>query len=198
MSLIRAYIAMPLPEACSSELQLGLAQLRSRCLRASLRVSWVPRENLHLTLRFLGTTDERDLPILAEALDEVASRRPPLRMSLGALGVMPSGTRPRVLYVGLSQPAGVSALAQDVSAALTALGLSPADRPFAPHITIARIRDARSGQALSELLRPFADHAFSEPAAFDLMCIVESQLRYAPPLYIPRHQLRLRGPGDPP
>ncbi len=104
-------------------------------------VSWVKRDNLHYTLRFLGDLGADGAHRALLAALEAASVRGSFAATLGAFGAFPSPRRARVLWLGLAQGSG--ALCQVASALDTALvrhGFGPADRPFAPHLTVGRTR----------------------------------------------------------
>lgn len=193
MSLLRAFIAVQFPDSSTAELGHAVSRLKSRCLQAGMHVSWVPQENLHITLRFLGTTEEQDLAALAAALQDALAAVPPLRLGLQSLGAMPSGPRPRLFYAGVDEPAVLVALVARITTILQLLGIPPEARPFVPHMTVGRIRDPRGVRALSDLLRPFVAQRFGEPAQIPEVILMESQLRYGPPIYIPRHRIQLRG-----
>jgi 2'-5' RNA ligase len=99
----------------------------------------VPAESLHVTLAFLGTTDEELVPELEAALRAAAGPAPRLRLA-GSLLLPPR--RPRVLCAALDDPDGtLGELQARVAAGLAATGAyTPEARPFRPHVTVARLR----------------------------------------------------------
>ena len=102
----------------------------------------MPAANLHLTLRFLGNVDEIRLRTLETLLEAIQA--PPFELGLDRVGAFGSGRLKRVLWLGLStgaEPAGE--LAVKVEQACRGAGLEPEERPFRPHITLARARDRR-------------------------------------------------------
>ncbi len=127
----RIFVAIDLPEQQRTALA-GLAG-------ALPEARWVPTEQLHLTIRFLGDVDETSLPALADAL--AAVKRAPFPLTLRGVGHFPPGRRPRVLWVGLAESAPLLRLQQDIEAALFGVGIPPDDRRFSPHITVARMRE---------------------------------------------------------
>ena len=105
---------------------------------------WVRAGQLHVTLRFLGDVAAGAVDRLAAALGGVASTAFSLHAS--GFGVFPPRGAPRVLWAGLSPAEPLRALAAAVNAALAATGLTPpADKPFSPHLTLARLERARPG-----------------------------------------------------
>lgn len=104
-------------------------------------VSWVKRENLHYTMRFMGDLGADGARRAAEAAGEAASDHAPFAAALGAFGAFPNARRARVLWIGLREgEAPMRALAASLEAALQRRGFGRADKPFAAHLTVGRVR----------------------------------------------------------
>lgn len=135
----RLFLAVfPPPEAQAA------AAAAADALRAAaphMPVSWVRRENLHFTLRFLGDCDPGQAGRAEAALTQAAAAAGAFEATLGGYGAFPSPRRARVLWRGMDAGAGaLSSLAESLEAALAARGFGPADKPFAPHLTLGRVR----------------------------------------------------------
>lgn len=144
---MRLFVAIDLPEKVKEEVA-GLA--------GSLPGGrWVPMEQLHLTLRFIGEVDEAQFQEIKSALTLVEGRAFPL--ALKGVGHFPSGKHPRVLWIGLEANELLPELYQRVESALAAAGISPEERRFSPHITIARLKEtpATAVAAFEERHAPF-------------------------------------------
>lgn len=99
----------------------------------------VPAENMHLTLRFLGRTEEVGYDRLLAALSAIA--HPPFHLQLTGLGTFPNPRRATVLWVGMDQGAtDLIELAGEVEGAALTAGFAAEERPFHPHLTLSRIR----------------------------------------------------------
>jgi 2'-5' RNA ligase len=134
----RLFLALfPSPEAQAA------AASATEALRApGDRVSWVKRDNLHYTLRFLGDLGADGARRATEAAREAASDHEPFGAALGAFGVFPSARKARVLWVGLVEgDEQMRLLAGSLEAALERRGFGKADRPFEPHLTVGRLRE---------------------------------------------------------
>src|SRR5260221_4255262 len=108
-------------------------------------VSWVRRENLHYTLSFLGELGDDGLRRASEAALEAASDHAAFAARLGDCGAFPNAARARVLWIGLREGAeALVALAKSVERALVRRGFDRDERPFAPHLTIGRVRAPKS------------------------------------------------------
>lgn len=136
------------------------AQAAAASAAAALRapgdgVSWVQRENLHYTLRFLGDLGADGARRAGEAAREAAADHAPFEAALGAFGCFPNARRARVVWIGLTagdQP--LRALARALEAALHRRGFGRADKPFAPHLTVGRLRTPGDWSARLAAARP--------------------------------------------
>ena len=137
--MYRLFVAVDLPE----EVIKVVTAVREELPGAR----WVPAEQLHLTLRFIGEVDEALFKHIKSALATVKGR--PFRMALQGIGHFPPGKHPRVLWVGMEENEALLQLQQDVELALVNAGLAPEERRFSPHITIARLKETPGGRVLS-------------------------------------------------
>jgi len=184
--LHRLFVALEVPAAAQLAVDAAVAPWREVFPRAR----WVPVENRHVTLRFLGGTYPRLLAWVQERVGEAAASRDAFETRLSGLGVFPPQGKARVLWVGLADPDGhMAALASALDAAL-APELTPESRAFAPHLTVAR-----SDPPLA-LPPDFVDTAV-EPVAWRVERIVlfESHLRRPAPIYEPLAAFALREPS---
>ncbi len=141
--VIRAFIAVDL----SPELKQALAQL-SQELRermGHLPLKWVPPENIHLTLKFLGDISVRNLRLIQEMLARETALYPPFEFSAGTLGAFPNTRHPRVIWVGVEGPQVLYQLQEGIERVMARLGYPPDSRAFFPHLTLARM--ARTARA---------------------------------------------------
>jgi 2'-5' RNA ligase len=135
---LRSFIAIALADPARSAVEAYLAQLR----QAIGGVAWTPPENLHLTLKFLGDVMPARLESLAVRVAEIAAAQTPFALTVAGVGAFPSVRRPRVLWIGVAAPA-VGPLAAAIDRACAAEGFVPEARPFHPHLTLGRVRQAR-------------------------------------------------------
>jgi 2'-5' RNA ligase len=100
---------------------------------------WVERNNLHLTLRFIGEVDED----LAEEIHHGLGRltEPPFALTLTGLGLFGDRHRAHTLWVGVERSDALSRLASRVDGAIVQAGGKSEPRKFNPHVTLARIKD---------------------------------------------------------
>ena len=117
---------------------------------------WVPKENLHLTLAFLGRVDDQRVGEISSAIAYVVQGHVDFSVRLDELGAFPSTRRARVVWAGLDDPTqGIAGLADSVGEAMEGLGFPREKRAFSPHVTIARLKTPGRVE-LNELLEPIA------------------------------------------
>ena len=133
---MRLFIAVPLPEEARDLLCAMQDQLRGEVKRAA----WVPRVAMHVTVRFLGETEEDLVPEIHEMLSDALAEYPPFEARLAGGGAFPNARRPKVFWVGLEDGHRFAALAHTANLALSALGFPAPHKPFRPHATLCRLR----------------------------------------------------------
>jgi 2'-5' RNA ligase len=114
----------------------------------------VPAESWHITLRFLGSTEQVAYEHLLAALHE-AERGPAFRLRLNGLGAFPRPARATVLWIGLEEGGGeVERLADLVEEIAQGIGYQPEERPYHAHLTLSRIRPHQDVRPLLDRYRP--------------------------------------------
>lgn len=166
---MRLFVAFTPPP----EVRAALAALKTGEL---IRARWVDAARIHATLRFVGSVDASVLGELEAALELV--RSPPI--AVRCVGVGAFGRPPRVVWVGLEPAAPLTALAGQIDAAVQAAGLPPADQPFRPHLTLARLKGAPPHQVRRFVAETAVDLG---PFVVDRFELVESRLSQAGPEY---------------
>lgn len=149
MRVVRAFIALELPEGMLTEVARQRTALQSRLAAVPLR--WVAADQMHLTLNFLGDVAAEQLAAVEYVLLRSARRCPPLNLALGSLGVFPNRARPRVLWLGVTAPAALVALQEELATHLAGLGFPPDGRPYSPHLTLARVARTAAPAAVRSL-----------------------------------------------
>ena len=185
--MIRAFIAVPLPEALRREVSAIQTNLRT----AASDIRWVDPANLHLTLKFLGSIEEEPLARLKEALQAAVRPISPFIFQLEGVGTFPRTSQPRVVWLGVSQgKEKLVEVAGVVEKTCVELGLPAQDRSFSPHLTLGRIQSKRKLEQLLEriksvqLRRPPLAHART-------LILFQSTLTPEGPIYNPLGEIQL-------
>lgn len=159
---VRTFVAVELPDVQ----RLALAKFINSWRKPEDGVRWVPAENLHLTLRFLGNVPATEIEALSRTLEEVVASLFSFELCFGKPGAFPSRGAPRILWMGLEGDwETLRELHETIENAVTRLGFESAKERFSPHITLGRVRPNRraslaSVPALSET-PAFAVHTAS-------------------------------------
>jgi 2'-5' RNA ligase len=139
---IRCFIAIELPE----EAKRGLAMLKGELERDEHKfVKWVEPGGIHLTLKFLGNIPAKRVTEITEAIGKATQGISRFHLEISGLGAFPSLRQARVVWVGIGGEVDkLSGLAQNIDSALAAIGFAREERPFVPHLTLARIKQGAS------------------------------------------------------
>ena len=144
---MRAFIAIDLPEAVRAELRQQQTTFRAVCPDGR----WARPEGIHLTLRFLGEISDEQVTQVTDALKELRNFET-FSTEVKGFGFFPDPRRPRVFWAGVVTPPNLAALAEQVEHAMEKLGFAREDRPFTPHLTLARFKVPRPQPALQSHL----------------------------------------------
>jgi 2'-5' RNA ligase len=142
---MRVFVGIEVGDEIRRRAERVVSDLRQR-VGAHLDARWVPLDNFHLTVRFVGHVPDDRAPAVIAALAQPLSV-PPFEIEFNGCGRFPLRGGPRALWIGLSR--GLAALTQlhvEFNRRAAPFGYPPEDRPFAAHLTLARIKDARGSQ----------------------------------------------------
>lgn len=143
----------------------------------------VPAAKLHLTWRFLGDVSWESTAAVGERLERIASQFEPIDTSLVGLGVFPHVRRPRVVWVGIDPDGPLQKLAQALDVELGEIGVPRENRPFSPHITVARV-DGKVPENFPSLLEKYASRVFQRWYV-DQLTLMQSELRRSGAIHTP-------------
>ena len=190
----RVFVAVPLPEPAFRAV-VGLVEgVRAAADPAVRDVRWVRLDGLHLTLRFIGLSDEDEIAAFGEAMDRAAATIAPFEVAIEGAGAFPAVGRPRVLWLDVTN--GRDALAAAAAALddeLAIAGLERSDRPYRAHLTVARADGIRAGP---EVARRLAEAGAGHLTTFTATEIVlfETIGGGGPARYEPLRRAELRAP----
>jgi RNA 2',3'-cyclic 3'-phosphodiesterase len=137
MTLLRVFIAVEIPLTIRQAISSQTESLRGEL--GSL-VRWVPVENMHLTLKFIGDAAPANVNQLTQMLTAEAAGCDSFGMQIGGFGSFPNSRRARVIWIGIQAPAALQSLQHCIESAAARLSYEPEMRPFSPHLTIGRVR----------------------------------------------------------
>jgi RNA 2',3'-cyclic 3'-phosphodiesterase len=139
---MRLFIGIPLADAVVRK----LSALCGRLHAGTDGLRWSAPESWHVTLQFLGSTTEEQYACVAGRLGEIRSAPVPIR--LGGLGIF---ERAGIFHVEVEPSDELVALQQQVTAHTAPCGFEPEDRPYRPHITLARTKGDAGRRQLKQV-----------------------------------------------
>jgi 2'-5' RNA ligase len=193
----RLFLAVNLSVAVTRKIGEAIGKMRQAAERRGLRVGWVPPANLHVTLKYLGWSSAEVVEAVRDQVAALSSGLGAFELGARGTGGFPSETGARVLWVGVSDPAGVlGPLAERVDVAMAGLGYAREERPFHPHVTVGRVKE---GKGTEEVLAPFRGVDFGSSTVRDIVLYEsftkasgsEYVAQFRHPLAIPERQTRM-------
>ena len=151
MENIRTFIALELPE----ELKKKLSQVQQKFIEKTGGVRWVKPENLHLTLKFLGSTPQDKVPEVIRALEQAAEGMSRFGYFVSGLGAFPNPRNPKVIWAGMKTGSELAAFQQKLDDSLSSIGVPQEKRPFSAHLTLGRVKDPKARRQLRIVLQEY-------------------------------------------
>ena len=185
---LRLFVAAEIPPALREACTSLLAEAR----HAFPAARWARPEGMHLTLKFLGATPEERLDRVTDAIAAPARRAAPFDLLTGPAGLFGPPSRPRVFWIALEGDlTAAGRLVKDLEDEAALLGFAREERPFRPHLTLARFDPAR-GATLPEDLLARAERALAGiPFPVGEVVLFQSILGPAGSRYVPQRRFPL-------
>ena len=183
MAVIRAFIAIELPEGLKKELAELEAQLK---INSPHVVKWVDPNSIHITLKFLGEISADSIDELMLAIEESAQGIQPFQLEVREVGAFPNLERPQVLWVGVKgELVKITQLQKNIESNTEQLGFRRESRAFSPHLTLGRVRDEAGPNERQRLGKLLTDTIFTGLHNVDVEAVnlIRSQLTPTGPIY---------------
>ncbi len=167
---MRIFVALDIPDDVRQAIRNLIGKLEKTCRGAR----WVRVEGMHVTLKFIG---EVPLEKVERIKVELAGLRSgaPVDLNFRGVGFFPNDRHPRVFWAGIESTANLAEIAMEVERHLENLGVAREQRPFHPHLTLARFKSEDGLQQLRETLRNLGAQEFGSTRTGDLH-LYQSQL----------------------
>ena len=156
---VRAFVAVRMNEQVEDSVAKTIDELR----RPDDGVRWVPRANLHITLKFLGpAVDSHRLQQLTAGLRQLATRTAPFEVAAAGIGAFPNLGHPRAIWVGLHnvESGALAALAARLETVAAEYGFEREKRRWSGHLTIGRVRGESIKDETRDALNALGDRNF--------------------------------------
>lgn len=146
------------------------------------QVKWVEPNKLHLTLKFLGDTFPSQVDEIGEELNQVSKMFSSFSFELEGLNYFKNKEMPRVLFANITEGETLQQLAAEMDNRLINLGFQPENRPFKPHLTLARIKFLKNKKAFYQAVEMYRD-TFMQTATINEIIFYRSVLKPEGPEY---------------
>lgn len=188
---LRCFIAVPTP----GPLKKLLTEITDGLKKSGADVRWVTAENIHLTLKFLGATEEELVPGICKALSERLSYYSHFYINISGVGCFPDMRRPRVVWIGIEESRELNDLAAAVESEMMKLGYQAEERAYSPHLTIGRVRSQKGIKALISALEGKGAVSLGR-MEIGRITLMKSELRPAGAQYSSLAEIPLGGRND--
>ena len=168
---MRLFVALEIPPTVRENLANFMKQLRP----LAPEPRWVRPENLHVTLKFIGELPAEKLAAIRTALASIRSAQA-VTIDFRGLGFFPNEKHPRVCWAGMEASLNLKTLASDIEHVAEKFGIPREQRPFLPHLTLARFEPPRLPEKLRTPIEENAGREFGSLAAQEFH-LIESQLK---------------------
>ncbi|MFH1787063.1 MAG: RNA 2',3'-cyclic phosphodiesterase [archaeon] len=172
---MRAFIAVPI----SDESKERIAALIPKLAGGNFNI--VYKENFHLTLKFLGEIDDRQLESVKSVLSGFSKNEKRFEAELQSVGVFPNPSYIKVIWVGLSPDKEYAAFAKRLDERLSSISFKK-EKSYIPHMTFARVKSVSEKDKLREFIDAHANDTFGR-ASVDRVILMKSELQPGGPVY---------------
>lgn len=145
--MIRTFIALQIPDPVLDE----IIKIRDGVLKNSERFRWESKDKLHVTLKFLGDTDDFQVTEIFTKLKKESSKYSKFNLSLSHFGFLKSNGVPRILWTGLKENLELEKFVNEIDILCSGFGFEREKRKFKPHITLLRIKNEKWIEELTAL-----------------------------------------------
>jgi RNA 2',3'-cyclic 3'-phosphodiesterase len=189
---MRLFVAVEIAPAVAAAAAAVIEQLRERANRLAprSRIAWVTADRLHVTVRFIGHVDAERADAVRQALASPLGEVP-FDLTVAGVGTFPTKGPPRVVWSGVTdgrEP--LLAIEQRVSERLARAGIAAEERPYNPHLTLGRVREA-GGLRSAALLEAVGVTTPLGTTAIAAITLFESRLSPKGPTYAALQRISL-------
>lgn len=180
------------------EIQHDLAEkiyefiLKSQKQIKTNKISWVKKENLHITLKFLGEIDDKEVEVVRDVLNEVVKNFSKFSFFVKDIGVFPNIRNARVVWLGIKDSENnLSLLSKVINEELAQKGFPKENKDFLSHITIGRIKNLANPSEIEKYIHSHLGLSFGENTT-EFITFFQSILKPEGPTYVPIEKFYLK------
>jgi len=158
------------------------------------QLRWIDPQNLHLTLRFLGNTEDSQLDDISKALDILIPQYSQFNLEIEGLGIFGKHSLPKILWAGVKMPQNIYTLVANIEDIVCIAGFEQETKPYSPHLTLCRIKALKGAAHLLELVDQYKKTHFLTQNVKEII-LYESVLRSFGAVYVPLRKFDLSTPA---
>lgn len=184
MSKFRGFIAIdiePFP---------NLVKFENEISNTGANVKLVELENVHITLKFLGDTDEGYIDQIGEIIKAAVKETDSFEIQLKGAGVFPNQNYIKVMWIGIKNGEQIGKIASKIDEQISGLGFKKEKRGFSAHLTIARVRSAKNKEKLLQIIEKYRDMEFGNFKVNSIK-LKKSELTSKGPIYTTLKEIKL-------
>jgi len=184
MPNFRGFIAIDI-EACPK-----LVEFEREIKKTGADVKLVEPDNVHITLKFLGDTEETLLDEIEKIMNNAVKEISPFNIQLKGTGVFPNQNYIKVVWMGIEHGDPIATIAHEIDGQLSKLGFEKEKREFSPHLTIARVKTSRNKDKLLQIIEKYRDIEFTDMKV-DSIKLKKSDLTPKGPIYTTLKEVKI-------
>lgn len=176
MSIFRGFIAIDITATPA------LLTFVKEISKTGADVKLVEPKNIHITMKFLGDTDEKYIDAIEMCIEESVKDTLPFPVTLKGTGVFPNNNYIKVLWVGISDTSRLETIARSIDTSLAPLGFKKEQKGFSAHLTVGRVKTARNKDQLLSVVEQFNNEEFTTQEVRSIV-LKKSELTPKGPIY---------------
>lgn len=186
--MIRSFFAIPLSTKINDRIFVEMSKVKN--LISGAPIKWVEPQNLHLTIKFLGNSTNKDIQTIADRLQKEIQFFKDFQLSFHSFGAFPTIKNPKVIWVGCDANEPLQRIFMIIENICSNFNIPYEERPFSPHITLGRVKNhftKEESLAFSKIISQIRtlDFGTQEVKGFSLL---RSDLKPTGPIYTPIHK----------
>jgi len=184
MSKFRGFIAIDLASLPK------LIEFENEIKDTGASVKLVEPKNVHITLKFIGDTEEEKIDEVEEIMKNAVKEVSPFNIQLKSTGVFPNQNYMKVIWIGINNGEKIGIIANKIDEELSNIGFEKEKRKFSAHLTIGRVKSAKNKDQLVQIIEKYKEFEFAD-VKVDSIKLIKSELTPKGPIYTTLKEIKL-------
>jgi len=183
MSKLRGFIAL------ETKIPKKISNFQNEIIKTGANIKLVKPENMHLTIKFLGETEELQINNIEEIIKKAIIGVKPFKIKLKGTGAFPNHDYIKIIWIGIENGEIIKTIAEKINNDLSKIGFKKDKKNFSPHLTIGRVKTAKNKEKIIKILDKNKDIFFSEQE-INTIKLIKSKLTPKGPIYTTLKELK--------